>query len=282
MDIFTSVDKLQEQLKSHKNNDQSIGFVPTLGALHQGHLSLIQHAKETSDVVVASIFVNPTQFDDKSDFENYPKTIEQDIALLQSIHCDYLFLPTLDEVYPNGPILTEKYALDSLENILEGATRPGHYQGVAQVVHRLLNIVQPNFLFLGQKDYQQVLIIRNMIIEKQIPTEVVMCPIVREEDGLAMSSRNRRLSPQAREVAPELYKTLLSCKTNYKDFTVAELKEWAMANLNAEPLIQVDYIAFCNADNLEIIHDWSEAKNALVLGAIFLDPIRLIDNIIIY
>ncbi len=282
MQVIRTNEKLEQIIQNEQEQGRKVGFVPTLGALHQGHMSLIQQAKEKTDVVVCSIFVNPTQFDDKSDFEKYPKTIDQDIELLTKHDCDILYLPTVDEVYPTGTALQKEYQLGKLEHRLEGATRPGHYQGVAQVVHRLLVLVHPDVLFLGQKDYQQVLIIKKMIKQENLTVEVEICPIVREEDGLAMSSRNRRLSPEARAVAPELFKTLSSCQQNYKDFSVAKLKQWAETNLNVEPLITVDYIEFCDMKNLKPINRWSDAKHVIVLGAIFLQPIRLIDNIILY
>lgn len=281
MQVFQTVEEIQNFVNKCKNDGKTVGFVPTLGALHDGHMSLIHQSITKCDVTICSIFVNPTQFDDKTDLEKYPRTVEEDRQKLIENGCDVLFLPTVSDVYPDGSELTEEYDIGYLENILEGATRPGHYQGVAQVVHRLLDIVMPDILFLGQKDFQQVLVLKRMIKKQELPTRVKMCDIVREDDGLAMSSRNRRLSKEERDVANELYKTLKSCVENADDIPLKKLQQWAVANLNANELIKVDYISFRNATNLKEIESWDDAKRIVVLGAIFLGPIRLIDNMIV-
>ena len=281
MKQITSLAELQELVQAQKKNNKTVGFVPTLGALHNGHMSLITRASKECDFIICSIFVNPTQFDDKEDLKKYPRTIESDLEKLREIDCDICFTPTVDEVYPNGQELKHEYDLGQLENILEGSTRPGHYQGVAQVVHRLLEMVKPDLLFLGQKDYQQVKVLIKMIDQQDLPVGVIMCDIIREDDGLAMSSRNVRLSPDEREVANQLYKTLKACKKEYDSSPLLKLKKWAIANLNVEPLIKVDYISFCDASTLEEIEHWEDAEHIVLLGAIFLGPIRLIDNIII-
>lgn len=278
---ISQLNELNSFINNCKSEGKKIGFIPTLGALHDGHMSLIRKASEKADVIICSIFVNPTQFDDKSDLEKYPRTITKDLEKLRAEPCDVCFTPSVDEVYPNGVTTTSKYELGQLEHILEGETRPGHYQGVCQVVERLLEMVQPDILFLGQKDFQQVMILSKMIADKNIPIEVEMCPIIREHDGLARSSRNVRLTDEERLVSNQLYKTLIKCKENSEKISFTKLKTWAEVNLNLEPLIRVDYIQFCDADTLKEIHDFDDAERIVLLGAIFIGQIRLIDNVII-
>lgn len=281
MTPIQSLKILREQLSQRKTANLSIGFVPTLGALHEGHMSLIKQANEQCDVTVCSIFLNPTQFDEKSDFDKYPKPLEKDLQLLQENDCTICFTPSIAEVYPQGQFLDKPYELGRVEHILEGSTRPGHYQGVAQVVHRLLEMVSPDVLFLGQKDFQQVKIIEQMIQQEQLAVRVQMCPIIREEDGLAMSSRNVRLTEKERAIANELFLTLQKCKEHHHRFTVKELQQWAVASLNANPLIEVDYIEFFDAETFVPVHTINKNSTVVVLGAIFLGSIRLIDNVII-
>lgn len=281
MKVVHTIEQLQEVISEQKEKGKKVGFVPTLGALHNGHMSLISQAKRNCDFSVCSIFVNPTQFDDKEDLKKYPRTVEADQSLLEKHDCDLLFLPTVNQVYPNGDDLDVNYDLGELETILEGKTRPGHYQGVAQVVHILLELVKPDILFLGQKDYQQVKILSRMITKMSLPVEVFMCDIIREKDGLAMSSRNRRLNKEEREVAWLLNKTLRKCKENYREISLEKIQKWAETNLNSQDLISVDYISFRDATSLKEINSWDDAKEIIVLGAIFLGPIRLIDNMII-
>lgn len=281
MKHYSTLAELQDYVNHQKEKNKTVGYVPTLGALHQGHMSLINRAGEECDEIICSIFVNPTQFDDPADLKKYPRTLESDLQLLSDSVCDVCFTPTKKEVYPNGTTPQKQYDLGNVEHILEGKTRPGHYQGVAQVVHRLLEMVNPDLLFLGQKDYQQVKILTRMIEQEQLPVTVEMCDIVREKDGLAMSSRNVRLTQQERKVANELYKTLKSCKKQAKKIDLNALKEWGIANLELEPLITVDYLHFCDANTLSTIETWDEAEHIVLLGAIFLGEIRLIDNMII-
>lgn len=278
--LFTEKE-INDYVAEQKLLGNTVGFVPTLGALHQGHMSLLQRASQECDRIICSIFVNPTQFDDPEDLKKYPRTIESDLAKLREVNCDVCFTPSVKEVYPNGEELKQTYDLGNLETILEGETRPGHYQGVCQVVHRLLEMVKPNLLFLGQKDFQQVKILSKMIDQQDLPVGVIMCDIIREEDGLAMSSRNVRLTKPEREVANELYNTLVSCKENAFRIPLEKVKHWGIENLNLEELITVDYLQFCDANNLEEINHWDDAENIVLLGAIFLGKIRLIDNMII-
>lgn len=281
MEQFYTEADIQEYVLQQKEKGYSVGFVPTLGALHEGHMSLMKRASKECDIFICSIFVNPTQFDDASDLEKYPRTLEKDIQLLEANNCDACFTPAVDEVYPSGLNLDKEYDLGRLEHILEGKTRPGHYQGVCQVVHRLLEMVQPDLLFLGQKDFQQVKVLSKMIDMEDLPVGVIMCDIIREEDGLAMSSRNVRLTEEERKVANQLYKTLLACKKNSHKITLQKLRNWGIENLNLEELITVDYLKFCNASDLIEIDSWDQAEHIILLGAINLGKIRLIDNMII-
>ena len=281
MKHISTLRELQNYVNQQKQNKQSVGFVPTVGALHGGHMSLINRASQECDVIICSIFVNPTQFDDPDDLRNYPRTLKSDLQLLEDNECDVCFTPSVKEVYPKGAEEKKEYNIGRLEYILEGETRPGHYQGVAQVVHRLLEMVNPDILFLGQKDYQQVKILSQVIEQEQLPVQVTMCSIIREPSGLAMSSRNVRLKAKEKEVANELFKTIKSCKKQYKKISLEKLEQWGKINLNLEPLIQVDYFTFRDAETLEEIEHWDDSEHIILLGAIFLGNIRLIDNMII-
>jgi len=282
MKIIHTSNELKTVVGEYRRDNKSVGFVPTLGALHDGHMSLIHQSITKCDFTICSVFVNPTQFDDAKDLEKYPRTLQHDEQMLEANGCDVLFLPSVTDVYPNGTQLQKNYELGELEFVLEGATRPGHYQGVAQVVHRLLELVEPDRLFLGQKDYQQVMILKRMIKHQKLNVRVNMCNIIRDDDGLAKSSRNRRLSNDERKVANELYKTLKSCKQNVNNIPIHQLKQWAVANLNANPLIETDYISFRDAKTFNEIEQLTTNKKMVILGAIFLGPIRLIDNLIIH
>ena len=231
MILFKKVEHLQLFIASQKQKKQKVGFVPTMGALHNGHLSLIRQAKDENNLVVCSIFVNPTQFNDASDLEKYPRTASKDIQLLTSVSCDVLFMPPVEEVYPKGLNTTLELDFGELATVMEGKFRPGHFDGMAQVVNRLLNIVLPHNLYMGQKDFQQLTIVRSML--KQIGSDInlVMCPIVREEDGLAMSSRNVRLTSKHRELALILSQTLKKAKELIHKKTPAEVQKWAMNEL---------------------------------------------------
>ena len=203
MILFKKSTDLRKYLDSQTKKQDTVGFVPTMGALHEGHLSLIKMSKKENQITVCSIFINPAQFNDPVDFKNYPETIEKDIALLDSVLCDILFLPDVEEVYPDGLNITKHYDLGTLETILEGKYRPGHFQGVCKVVHRLLEIVKPTRLYIGQKDYQQCKVITRLLelIKNEIELEIIICPTLREKDGLAMSSRNLRLNSEERKMA---------------------------------------------------------------------------------
>jgi len=257
-----------------------IGFVPTMGALHQGHIALIRQAREESGLVVCSIFVNPTQFNDPKDYKKYPVTVEEDIYQLETAGTDILFLPSVEALYPNGTKDLERYELGYLENVLEGYYRPGHYQGVCQVMSRLLKAVEPDLLFMGQKDYQQCMVVNRLIHLLQMGTKLVTCPTIREADGLAMSSRNKRLDKEQRENATGIYKALSFIKANIGTRNTTTLIEEAFQLLkkyNFKP----DYVAIADAGTLELINDWDGEKKLVALIAAFQQEVRLIDNLLI-
>lgn len=260
----------------------SMGFVPTMGALHQGHISLIQSSKTENNLTVCSIFVNPTQFNDPKDFEKYPVTIESDIEKLEAAGCDVLFLPTVSEVYPQGTHLLKHYELGFLETVLDGKFRPGHFQGVCQVVERLLQMVKPTQLYLGQKDYQQCMVITKLIdlMGLSDKLEINICPTLREVDGLAMSSRNMRLSNDERIKAVAIYHCLTFIKENLKPGNLQYLKEAAFKKLEQEGF-KPDYISIADAFNLEEIINWDGHQKPVALIAAFLNEVRLIDNMVL-
>jgi len=276
--------KHTKDLKSYIQNDSithsSIGFVPTMGALHNGHISLIQAARLENELVVASIFVNPTQFTDLTDFEKYPSTIEADILKLEKAGCDILFLPSIADIYPNGSSPIQSYDLGHLDSILEGQYRPGHFQGVCQIVHLLLEIISPGKLYLGQKDFQQCLVIKKMISLIGIDTSVIICATQREPDGLAMSSRNVRLSLSERQKAAFLFKTLCYIKENIMLNDFENLKQRAQ-NILTEQGFKVDYVAISNAQTLKNIQNWDGKTTLVALVAAYANQVRLIDNLIL-
>lgn len=280
MIIFKKAADIGIFLQQKRQNNPKTGFVPTMGALHQGHISLIESARSKNDLVVCSIFVNPTQFNDPKDFQNYPITIENDIDLLEKAGCDALFLPAVEEMYPAGLENKKTYALGYLETVLEGRYRPGHFQGVCQVVHRLLTIVPADRLYLGQKDFQQCMVIRKMIELENLPIETVICPTLRETDGLAMSSRNMRLDKEAREKAVEISRTLLHIKSSLKAGDLSELKTAAVEQLNRTGF-KTDYVEIADADTLELIGRWDGKRKLVALCAAFLGEVRLIDNMLL-
>jgi len=255
------------------------GFVPTMGALHQGHASLLEAAQAESELVICSIFVNPTQFNDPKDFERYPSTIEKDIYLLEQSGCDVLFLPSVHDMYPTGLKPTRHYDIGELETLLEGQYRPDHFQGVCQVVHRLLKIVMPSKLFLGQKDFQQCMIIKKMIGITKTETEVIVCATLREADGLAMSSRNMRLNERERQQAPALYKVLTNIKNKLTTDDLADLKREGVQFLN-EKGFKVDYLEVADPETLQPVALWHKDTAVVILTAAYLNEIRLIDSIV--
>jgi pantoate--beta-alanine ligase len=277
LENFTKKTPLQQHLQSLKARGAVIGFVPTMGALHAGHLSLIKQAQQECDVVVCSIFVNPTQFNDPKDLEIYPRPIQDDIAKLEQIGCDILFNPDVNEMYADN----EKWHLDigELEGLLEGKFRPGHYQGVTQVVFKLFDIVKPDVAFFGQKDYQQVLVITQMVKLLNMPVKLVMCPIEREADGLAMSSRNIHLTANDRKHALVLSKTLNNIKANFDSNSIDELTTHAEEAINNEPGVTLGYFEISDGDTLLPANQ--NTKKIVALVAAMVGKTRLIDNVII-
>ncbi len=280
MFIIKQSKDLIRYLQKQRSAKKKIGFVPTMGALHEGHLSLVKKAIGESGVVVCSIFVNPTQFNDPKDFELYPKTLENDIYLLEKQGCDVLFLPDMNEIYPSGASHTRAYELGYLESVLEGKYRPGHFQGVCQVVHRLLEIVRPNQLYIGQKDYQQCLVIGRLLTLIHSPAEVIVCPILREPNGLAMSSRNMRLTTTEKQKAGGIYEALSYINRNIKPGPVKDIVEEA-GNLLVQKELAADYIAIAGAEDLRIIDIWDGRTKAIALIAAFMGKVRLIDNMVL-
>jgi pantoate--beta-alanine ligase len=279
MILFKKATELTEYLTIQRKKGIKTGFVPTMGALHNGHISLINDCKKQNDITICSIFVNPTQFNDPNDFKKYPKTIESDIYLLEKEGCDIIFLPSVEEIYPAGTS-TIHYELGTLETVLEGKFRPGHFQGVCQVVHRLLDIVQPANLYLGQKDYQQCMVIQKLITLTNTPTRLIICATQREASGLAMSSRNMRLSDDERKTATAIYESLHTIQKDIQPGDLQMLKEKAALSLTAKGFT-VDYVEIADAATLELISNWNGSTPLVTLAAAFLNNVRLIDNIII-
>lgn len=267
-------------LKGRLSASKTIGFVPTMGALHKGHLSLLKRSTEDNDITVASIFVNPTQFNNKEDFEKYPITIEKDIYALEKNGCDVLFLPDIKDMYPDESFKAEHFDLGFLETILEGHYRPGHFQGVCQAVKRLLLIVNPDTIYAGQKDYQQCMVIKKLLGLMNSRTKMVICKTEREADGLAMSSRNMRLTPDDRKKAPALYHALHIINSGITHTGIADLKRQALSILESSDF-KVDYVEIADADTLEPVETWEPLRPAVALIAASISNIRLIDNLII-
>ncbi|MGK9126901.1 pantoate--beta-alanine ligase [Olivibacter sp. SA151] len=282
MEIFTTKIALKAHLSAFGSKDKTIGFVPTMGALHEGHLTLIEHSKRATDITVCSIFVNPTQFNDPADLEKYPRPIEKDVALLQSVNCDVLFLPTVEEMYPPND---EPWFFDlgRLDKIWEGAKRPGHYQGVTQVVYKLFDIVKPSIAFFGQKDFQQCMVIQYMVDKLHLPLRLQIVDTVRDADGLAKSSRNVRLSSNGRKQALSLSKALFMIKQAFEKGTgPLQAKEEALSFLDKVEGVELEYFAICNSSDLsEIDREQQDLRPLVVILAAWVDGVRLIDNIVL-
>ena len=282
MILFKKANSLHQWVDAQQRKGQKVGFVPTMGALHLGHISLIESSRKDNDITISSIFVNPTQFNDPKDFEKYPVTIEKDILQLEQAGCDVLFLPSVEEIYPNGTTPKQHYDLQEMEILLEGKFRSGHYQGVCQVLHRLLKIVQPDNLYLGQKDYQQCMVISRLVELMGIndKTNINICPTLRETDGLAMSSRNMRLSEAERVKAVLIFQSLSYIKDNLVAGETDTIKNKAIAMLSDEGF-RVDYIEIADAKTLQTVSNWDGKKKLVALAAAFLNEVRLIDNLLL-
>ncbi|MBK8519942.1 MAG: pantoate--beta-alanine ligase [Chitinophagaceae bacterium] len=280
MILFKKAAEINDWLLKSKVSGQKIRFIPTMGALHPGHTSLIEASKQAGSISVCSIFVNPAQFNDATDFVNYPTTIEKDIDALEKAVCDVLFLPAVSEMYPAGNGNEKTYNLGYLETVLVGKYRPGHFQGVCLVVHRLLNIIPADDLYLGQKDYQQCMVIKKLVELEKLNTTIHICPTLRETSGLAMSSRNMRLTAEAREQAVKIFETLSYVKNNIKPGDVAALKQTAIDKLTNAGF-NVDYVEIATAGNLDLINHWDGNRKLVAVAAAFLGDVRLIDNMLL-
>ncbi len=277
--VFQTIADVKAYLAAQKHAGKTVGLVPTMGALHAGHISLVKQALQKNECVIASIFVNPTQFNNAVDLEKYPRTIEKDTQMLLEAGCSALFVPTVKEVYPELPQV--KFSFGNLETVMEGAFRPGHFNGVGIVVSKLFNIVQPHDAYFGQKDLQQFAVINQMTKDLSFDINLHRCPILRESDGLAMSSRNQRLNPEERLVAKELYHVLTQAvgklATEKWDIILAEAKEYLMQF----PLIRLEYMEIANADTLQPAGSVATAGDRAICIAAFVGEVRLIDNIIV-
>jgi len=276
--VIKTAKELQKILNEFKNPNSSIGFVPTMGSLHEGHLRLMRKAKRENSVVIVSIFVNPTQFNDKRDLEKYPRDLERDLELILPTGINIVYAPSEEDIYPGGPSDVTNMDLGGLDRIMEGQFRPGHFQGVAQVVKRLLEIVTPNKLYMGQKDFQQMTIIRYMLKRWKMTTTLIECPTIREPHGLAMSSRNVRLSQEGREFAAIIYKTLKAVKCRKKTDNPEDIKKYALKRLSTSPL-RVEYFDIVDSNTLKSLRDWDDSIKAVACTAVWLEGVRLIDNI---
>ena len=280
MKVFNFIVDVQRFVEEKHNLGLKIGFVPTMGALHEGHLSLINRAKKDNDIVVCSVFVNPIQFNNPADLEKYPRTPEKDIEKLEQAGCDAVFMPTAEEMYPNK--VEDHYDFGDLERVMEGACRPGHFNGVAIVVRKLFEIVTPNRAYFGEKDFQQLAIINKMVNELNMNLEIVPCPIVREKDGLAMSSRNVRLNETERAIAPKIFATLNDSITKKDVMSPAEMKNYALKKYAEIKEFDVEYVEITDEINLKSIENWDECDHARIFVALQLGPVRLIDNVRIF
>ncbi|MDR0873574.1 MAG: pantoate--beta-alanine ligase [Prevotellaceae bacterium] len=275
MQIISKISDLQTIIAKTKSENKAVGFVPTMGALHSGHLSLVVRSAAENDLTVVSIFVNPTQFNDKNDLKNYPRTLDADCELLETAGCNIVFAPSVEEMYPTPD--TRKFDFGTLETVMEGAFRPGHFNGVAQIVSKLFDAVQPTRAYFGEKDFQQVAIIKKMVEMLQYPLQIVVCPIVREESGLAKSSRNELLSAEERKKAAIISRTLTESRNFVPEKSVANVKAWVIAQINA--VLEVEYFEIVDGNTLQPIADWAETDFAVGCVAAYCGKVRLIDNI---
>uniref|UniRef100_UPI003FD7B7F9 pantoate--beta-alanine ligase n=1 Tax=Alistipes putredinis TaxID=28117 RepID=UPI003FD7B7F9 len=275
METITNREELRRALGSRDRS--GIGFVPTMGALHAGHRSLVERARRECATVVVSVFVNPTQFNDKTDLKNYPRTPEADLRLLEEVGADYVFMPSVEEVYPEPDTRTFDFGM--IDKVMEGATRPGHFNGVAQVVSRLFDLVKPAKAYFGEKDFQQIAVIREMVRQLRIPVEIIPCPIVRGEDGLALSSRNTLLDTDHRTAAPYIYKVLKAAVEKSHQTTPDQLAAWVTAQVESNPLLKVIYFQVVDAATMQQVRTWEESPAIQGCIAVQAGDIRLIDNI---
>ena len=277
MKVVSTVKELKALLDSYRSEGKSIALVPTMGALHAGHASLVERAVRENDVAVVSISVNPTQFNDKNDLKNYPRTLEADCALLERVGASIAFAPSVEEMYPSED--TRQFSFEPLDTVMEGACRPGHFNGVAQIVSKLFYAVEPDVAYFGEKDFQQLAIIREMVRQLALPVEIAGCPIVRESDGLAMSSRNTLLSAEERERALTISRTLFNSLDYAKEHSLAETKDFVEECINAAAGLDLEYFQIVDGNTLQEVKEWGDSSYVVGCIALFCGKIRLIDNI---
>ena len=275
MKVVNTVAELNAALAPLKR--EGVGFVPTMGALHAGHRSLVERARRENDTVVVSVFVNPTQFNDKNDLKNYPRTPEADCAILEAAGADIVFMPTVEDIYPEPD--TRQFDFGLVDKVMEGATRPGHFNGVAQVVSRLFALVNPARAYFGEKDFQQIAVIKAMVEQLAIDIEIVECVIVRGDDGLALSSRNELLTPEHRAAAPHIYATISQCASKMETMSPAELTDWVVSTIDENPLLKTIYFEAVDARTMQRVEKWSDSERVQGCCAVQAGNIRLIDNI---
>lgn len=280
MQVIDNKITLQKEISDWKALGLRIGFVPTMGALHAGHLALVEKARRENDKVVVSIFVNPTQFNNPEDLKNYPRTLDSDLKLLEPIGADLVFAPSVNEMYPEGH-MPEVPGIDlgTLDQVMEASHRPGHFQGVMQVVANLFRVVQPDVAYFGEKDFQQLAVIRTMTRQLNLPVSIIGCPTVRENDGLAMSSRNTLLSPEERKEATTISKALFYIRDNWQSKPVDVLISHAISMIEKNGIMKVEYVSAADSDTLEPVKEWSDTTSIRVCTAVRLGKVRLIDNI---
>jgi len=279
--IFNTITETKAFLKSEKEKGKHIGFVPTMGALHEGHLELMRRAKKENEVLAVSVFVNPIQFNNPEDLKKYPRDLDKDRKLLEKVGCDVLFAPDVEEMYPEGEV-TEQFDFGKLETVMEGTFRTGHFNGVAVVVRRLFNIIEPHKAYFGEKDFQQLAIIQKLVEMEKMPLAIVPCPIVREDDGLAMSSRNQRLTAEERAIAPFIYQTLQQAVSLDKNKTPEQVKRWVHEKFIEQPRFRLEYFEIADDKELQPVKQWDNSIGTVGFVAAFLGNVRLIDNIRFY
>lgn len=277
MKVVQGIEDLRRSLATERQAGKTIGFVPTMGALHEGHLSLVQYCIDQNDICVVSIFVNPTQFNDKNDLAAYPRMLDADCALLETMGCDYVFVPSEEEMYPEPD--TRIFDLGAVAEVMEGAFRPGHFNGVAQIVSKLFQIVEPDNAYFGEKDFQQIAIIKSMVKLLKLPVRIVACPILRQADGLALSSRNMRLTPEQRQIAPIIAAALKESRKFVPEMEVHEVVNRVIDSLNKAPHLRVEYFEIVDETTLQPIRNWDEEIEPIGCIAVFCGEVRLIDNI---
>lgn len=279
MKVFQKIVDLQNALFTERKQGKQIGLVPTMGALHEGHASLVRRSVQENDVTVVSVFVNPNQFNDKNDLKNYPRTLDADCKLLDECGADYVFAPTVEDMYPTPD--TRQFEYPPVSTVMEGAHRPGHFNGVCQVVSRLFYIVKPHRAYFGEKDWQQIAVVKQMVRHLALPVQIVECDIVRDADGLAKSSRNTLLSPDERAIAPNIYKALKASLDYAKTHTVKETHDKVVSDINATEGLDVEYFSIVDGNTLQDVASWDDSP--YVVGCITVycgkTPIRLIDHI---